>query len=108
MRYPHHNDEGVPVGFYELNTFPGSNQIVVSNHSTILPEFRKQGHGLRMAQVRLARAQMQGFDYMLCTVRADNAAQLRLMQKVGGWKNLDTFLSRESGVYIAIFGRGLA
>jgi hypothetical protein len=31
------------TGFYELNPFPGCNQIVVSNHAFIYPAYRNGG-----------------------------------------------------------------
>jgi RimJ/RimL family protein N-acetyltransferase len=101
---------GGPVslaGFYELNPLPGSNQIVISNHATVLPGFHSNGYGTDMALQRIEKASSLGYDYMLCTVRDDNAAQKRVMEKVGGWQYLDDFMSRETQSLVRIFGRVL-
>lgn len=100
MRFSH------PYGFYELNPFPGSNQIVVSNHAFIYPQFRNNGYGKQAAEERIEKARDLGFDYMLCTVRADNPAQLKIIRGLG-WKELDRFTSTETGNEIILFGKNV-
>lgn len=95
-----------PYGFYELNPFPGSNQIVVSNHAFIYPGFRNNGYGKQTALERMQKAQQLGYDYMLCTVRADNPAQLKILRGLG-WKELDRFVSTETEHEIILFGRNI-
>ena len=48
-------------GFYELNPFPGSNQIVVSNHAFIYGPWRGQGKGIQQHKERLAKAKELGY-----------------------------------------------
>lgn len=115
MRYPYY--DVVPDGFceetekivghYELNNFPGCNQIVISNHSCIYPEYRGKGFGLELAKEKISRAKEEGFDYMIATVVSANIVQLKIMEK-NGWKLLDTFFNRESGNEVNIFGRTLS
>jgi len=107
MRYPFFGESFLPIGHYELNHFPGCNQIVISNHSCIYPEFRGQGHGLALAKEKIAMAKEEGFDYMIATVVSTNTAQLKIMEK-NGWTLLDTFFNRESGNEVNIFGRRLS
>ena len=57
-------------GFYELNPFPGSNQVVVSNHAFIFPKFRGKGFGKIQHMERLIKARELGYDLIVCTVRA--------------------------------------
>ncbi len=114
MRYPYYDvipdaysgETEKIVGHYELNNFPGCNQIVISNHSCVYPEYRGNGFGLELAKDKISRATEEGFDYMIATVVSTNTAQLKIMKK-NGWKLLDTFSNRESGNEVHIFGRSL-
>lgn len=111
MRYPFFhpgvNFGARPCGHYELNVFPGCNQLVVSNHSCIYPEYRGKGLGAELAQEKIEVAKEDGFDYMIATVLSTNTAQLKIMEK-NGWIKLDTFFNRESGNEVNIFGRRLS
>lgn len=100
MRY---SDED---GFWELNPFPGNNQIVVSNHAFIYPEKRKQGKGTEKNKLRLTQAKFLGYDYILCTVIVTNEPQMKILIK-NGFKELDEFDNKETGNKIKIFGRKL-
>lgn len=91
-------------GFYELNPFPGCNQIVVSNHSWIPPEQRGKGNGTDIHDARLTKIRELGYDYALCTVRSVNLPQLLILKKAG-WKHLDTFDNKETGHTICLYGK---
>ena len=91
-------------GFYELNPFPGCNQIVVSNHSWIPPEKRGKGFGDKVHKDRLHMINLLGYDYAICTVKMDNIPQIRILEK-NGWKLLDNFFNRETGNSVYIYGR---
>ena len=111
VRYPFYKmqfPEGIdPIGHYELNHFPGCNQIVISNHSCIYPEHRGFGHGSELAKEKIYTAEQEGFDYMIATVVSTNTAQLAIMEK-NNWTRLDSFFNRESGNEVFIFGRRLS
>jgi GNAT superfamily N-acetyltransferase len=93
-------------GFYELNPFPGCNQIVVSNHSWVAPEHRGKGLGTVIHKERLDVMKVLGYDYAICTVKLGNVAQINILNK-NGWKCLDEFLNRETGNTVLVFGRRL-
>lgn len=93
-------------GFYELNPFPGCNQIVVSNHAFIYPEHRGHGHGKRQHTERLAMAKWLGYDLMLCTVRADNEAELHIL-RINNWIVERDFISKETGHKVQLWSRNL-
>jgi len=101
MRYP----DGIG-GFYELNPFPGCNQIIISNHSWIPQEQRGKGQGGKVHQFRLKMAENLGYDYILCTVKADNIPQIRILEK-NGWKRLDSFDNRETKNLVFLYGKQL-
>ena len=108
MRFPVELPMGkIPIGHYELNPFPGSNQIVVSSHAFIKKEYRGNGHGRQAALDRLEKARELDYDYVLATVRADNEAQLKIMRSIAGWDKLDSFTSKVSDVEIFLFGCSL-
>lgn len=95
-----------PHGFYELNQFPGCNQIVVSNHSWISPEHRGNGYGRLAHKARLEHIANLGYDYVMCTVRDDNRAQIHILE-TSGWKKLDTFFNKETEHTVHIYGKGI-
>ena len=91
-------------GYGELNSFPGCNQIVVSNHAFIYKNKRGQGKGHRNHQLRGERAKFLGYDYLICTVKANNIAELKILDK-GGFKELDEFDNSETGSTIKLYGK---
>lgn len=93
-------------GFYELNPFPGCNQIVVSNHAFIYPKYRGKGLGQSQHQQRLAKAKELGYNLILCTVNKSNAAELHILDK-NGWLPVERFTNTETGNDVAIWSRQL-
>ena len=94
-------------GFYELNPFPGSNQIVVSNHAFIRPEFREKGLGQKQHKERLLKAKELGYDIIMCTVRRDNGAEKHILTKFG-WGFLMAFRSTETEHELEIWTKHLS
>jgi RimJ/RimL family protein N-acetyltransferase len=93
-------------GFFELNPFPGCNQLVVSNHSWIDPELRGAGLGTVIHGQRLEKMRILGYDYAICTVKSSNIAQIKILEKYL-WKHLDTFMNRETGNRVELWGKRL-
>lgn len=93
-------------GFYELNPFPGCNQIVVSNHALIYEWARGRGHGQRQHENRLNQARALGYDLMLCTVREDNEVEIHILRK-NGWIVEREFMSTETGHAVQLWSRNL-
>jgi RimJ/RimL family protein N-acetyltransferase len=93
-------------GFYELNPFPGCNQIVVSNHALIYEQFRGQGHGQQQHFERLMQARELGYNRIICTVRADNEAERHILLK-NGWEMNFTFTSTETKHEVQMWSRNL-
>lgn len=91
-------------GFYELNPFPGCNQIVVSNHSFIPEELRGQGLGQAQHLDRINHMRKLGYDYAICTVKSDNEPQIHILKKAG-WKHFDSFMNKETGNFVEIWGK---
>lgn len=100
MRFANEN------GYCELNPFPGCSQIIISNHTFIYPEKRGKGKGHINHELRVERAKFMGYDYLLCTVRATNKAELAILYK-HKFKYLDEFMNTETGNSIIIFGKKL-
>lgn len=100
MRY---RQEG---GFSELNSFPGCNQLVISNHSFVFPHLRGLGIGNKNHVVRLKLMEELGYDYALCTVIETNEAQIRILSN-NNWTLLDKFYNKETGNIIRIYGRSI-
>lgn len=84
-----------PCGFYELNPFPGCNQIVVSNHAFINPEDRGQGFGRKQHQSRLEEIASLGYDVAVCTVNESNTREIDMLKR-NGWLWAFSFKNRET------------
>lgn len=93
-------------GFFELNPFPGCNQLVISNHALIYPDKRGQGLGKQQVETRIETATELGYDYLICTIKGSNEVQLRNVA-LAGYQILDHFFSTETGSMIFILGRKL-
>lgn len=91
-------------GFFELNPFPGCNQIVISNHSLVYKDRRGNGVGSQEHSARLEKIKFLGYDYVLCTVKSDNIPQLKILSN-NGWKQLDDFVNNETGNTVYIYGK---
>lgn len=93
-------------GFWELNPFPGCNQLIVSNHAFVYPEYRNKGVGKALHEKRLAQAKRLGYDYIICTVVATNYPQIKILERFK-WEILTSFKNMETGNVIYICGRSL-
>lgn len=93
-----------PSGFYELNPFPGCNQIVVSNHAFVREGARGKGVGSSAHQARLQHIKELGYDYAICTVVSTNEPQINILVK-NGWVCIGAFHNRETGNMVQIWGR---
>ena len=91
-------------GYCELNPFPGNSQIVVSNHAFIYPPKRGKGKGRNNHKLRVERATFLGYDYLLCTVKSNNVAELAILSKEG-FKELDEFRNTNTGNLNKLFGK---
>ncbi len=95
------------VGFWEVNSLPGCPQIAVSNHVFINLPYRNQGYGKRYHAERLKNLKELGFNYVLCTVRADNVFQRKILSRFG-WKLFDVFNNKETTNDVMIYGKDLS
>lgn len=93
-------------GFYELNPFPGCNQIVVSNHAFIYPEYRGKGYGKKQHIERLNKARELGYNAIICTVSKENEIELKMLEK-NDWKFCYNFWNQETGNLVAVYMRQL-
>ena len=93
-------------GHYELNAFPGSNQIVVATHSFIDPRHRGQGYGGVQAREKLETATELGYDYMLAAIIEGNEPQLRIADRLK-YEWLAQFENSVTGNRVNLFGKAL-
>lgn len=93
-------------GFYELNPFPGSNQIVISNHAFIYPAYRGKGFGQTQHTERLRKARELGYNLIMATVKADNLVEKHILKK-NHWLQNTSFVSIETGHTIEVWTRVL-
>lgn len=94
------------VGFYEINSLPGCPQVAVSNHAFISLEHRNNGYGKRYHGERLAHLKELGFNYVICTVKKDNVFQKKILVRFA-WKLLDSFVNKETGNEVEVYGKSI-
>lgn len=93
-------------GFYELNPFPGCNQIVVSNHAFIYSPYRGKGFGRQQHIERLNKAKDLGYNLIICTVSKDNQQEIKMLEK-NNWKAAEYFWNVETGHLVHVYMREL-
>lgn len=94
-------------GSCEISDLPGCDQIAVSHSAFILPELRHKGYGSYNHLARLHRMHDMHYDLALCTTRADNLPQIRILAK-NGWKRLYSFNSKKTGSHVILWVRDLS
>lgn len=94
------------AGHYELNSFPGCNQLVVSNHAFVKKHLRGSGRGKLQHNVRLAKAKELGYDCIICTVRRDNAVEKVILTR-NNWTKVHEFYNSETEHTIEVWARNL-
>lgn len=90
----------------EISTLPGNSNVAVSHAVFVPASMRGKGLGTKAQEKRLELMKNLGYDYVLCTVRQDNSAQIHVLLKFG-WRELSSFASSRSEGLILIFGRTL-
>lgn len=91
----------------EITSLPGCAQVGVSHGVYIPVDKRGNGAGTEANRRRVTSMKVDyGYDYALCTADLNNTAQVAVLTKTG-WKQLDTFLSSNTGHTVGLFGRKL-
>jgi L-amino acid N-acyltransferase YncA len=93
-------------GFFEINAFPGCNQVAVINHHFIERDWRCKGLGRANMAKQLELARELGYDMLVCTIRSNNIAQRKLLI-ASGWMQFTQFVNRETTHEVEFWGRTL-
>lgn len=102
--YQRKEDHIVEIGHFTMSTMPGCRPVIICNNVGVTEAFRHHGIGNWMQELRLRAAQIAGIKILLCTVRATNQFQLRIMQKYG-WKELNSFVNPNTDNKVILFMR---
>lgn len=94
----------VSIGHFTMSTMPGCRPVIICNNVGVAEAFRHHGIGSWMQELRLRAAQLAGVQVLLCTVRATNQFQLRIMQKYD-WKPLLNFVNPHTDNRVILFMR---
>ena len=90
-------------GAHCVSPLPGQPQVAVTHAFFVHPAMRGKGYGKAMKAAQMAVLSACAFDYGICTVRSDNAAQKAILSGAG-WRHLDTFFSSAQDTHIEIWG----
>lgn len=84
--------------------FPGNEDIAVSTRASVYCTSMGNGLGSKYHKERLEKAKELELDYLICTCRLDNQAQMKILSN-NGWKCLDTFISGRTSHIVCILGK---
>lgn len=94
--------DGKTVAVGSIDDLPGCSQIAVFHSSFVLPEFRKNGIGQKAHKERLQMAKSLGYDAAICTVNAENEAQVQILRS-NGWILIMTFVSKKTQNTVSVY-----
>jgi hypothetical protein len=97
-------DKRAPVAAnWELQSMPHCCGICVSTNSAVHWTLRKRGLGTVLNSLRIHLAKSLGYSLLLCTDKAGNIAQRRILEH-NGWRDIHSFENDFTGnrIYISV------
>lgn len=89
-----------------ISQLPGCGRIAVLNSGFVHEEKRGKGHGYKNFEERLKIALDLDYDLAMCTVRADNLHQLKIVKKAG-FKRMKVFENNRTKNIIHVYIKDL-
>src|SRR5206468_2279986 len=89
---------------FQMQQLPGCCGVIVSFHQFICEALRNKGLGKRLQALKEAIARKLKFGLMLCTVTADNEAQVKVLTATG-WKEIDNFINPHTQHKVLLFSK---
>ena len=91
-------------GAFCISPLPGNGQVAVTHNAFIKRGHRGQGKGHDLKLQQLILLEKEHYNYTICTVRADNEPQRKVLIK-HGYKLLDSFISEQTDARTELWGR---
>jgi len=91
---PKYNNE---YGEVEFTQMAGCSAVVISHAMQIYPQWRGKGKSRENLRLRMIRAKNSGYALMIATVRADNAAEIKILSTTKGWSPVFNFKNPKTG-----------
>ena len=91
-------------GAFNIDPMPGNNQVALCSGFFVFPDSRGEGNGHRLKAFQMDVLKSEGYSLAICTVRADNAAQLRVMKKAK-WQEIRNFINDQTGAQTKVFSK---
>lgn len=95
------------VAFFQLSGMPGCCGVCVSHGASVYSQYRNKGLGTLLQLLRMDIARVNGYTVMLCTDRADNTYQNKILSK-NGWPKIYDFTNKRTDNLINIHAINLA
>jgi GNAT superfamily N-acetyltransferase len=86
-----------PLAGFCLSTMPGCGAVLISHDTYVYPEFRGQGLGSLMQDLKVKYAQILRVSKLIATVREDNRIEVGVLRGRGWVPNREPFPNRRSG-----------
>ena len=75
------------IATFSLTEMPGCCGVLISFHSEVSSKFRNKGIGTILNQLRIEIAELLGYTVLMCTDKATNINQSKILKK-NGWKSI--------------------
>lgn len=94
------------IGACEISSLPGQSQVAVCHSFFVHAGHRGQGHAHTLKALQRHALQAMHYDFAICTVAADNAAQIAVIRQAG-WMLLAEFKNHRSCEVTQVWGTHL-
>lgn len=94
--------DGRRVAEFSMDSLFGCSGLCVFYHSQIATRHRGKGLGKLLHTMRLDAVRRAGFGMVQCTTRADNAAQIRILEQ-NGWNRSAEFCNPRTGNNVLVW-----
>lgn len=92
-----------PAGAFEIESLPSQPQVAHCHGFFVYPEMRGKGLGHVLKKFQMSTMHYLGYDYAICTVCSNNAAQKTVLARAG-WTKLSEFTSSKTGEPVELWG----
>jgi hypothetical protein len=92
-----------PAGAFEIESLPSQPQVAHCHGFFVRPEMRGRGQAHVLKSDQMSALRYLSYDYALCTVCSNNAAQKTVLARAG-WAKLAEFTSGKTGEEVEIWG----
>lgn len=93
-------------GAFQIDQMPGNPQIAICSGFFIFPKYRGMGYGHKLKAYQMEILKSAGYSLAICSVRSDNAPQLRVQARAQ-WDEMREFFNDQTGAMTKVFSKAI-